>query len=87
MSGLHLCFFADDVVPLVSLNGDLQLSTERFLGECELVGMRISNSKYEIMSLSRRGCDALSQLGVTYGLKRRTLRISEGEMFLQWCGL
>ena len=46
--------FADDVVPMLHRNRDLQLSLERFATECEAAGMGISTFKSEAMVIDRK---------------------------------
>ena len=59
--------FADDVVLLVSLFCDLQLSLERFEAECEAAGMRISPSKSDTIILSRKRVECPLQVGNVSG--------------------
>lgn len=42
VSGLHPCFFADDVVLSASVVGDLQRTLEKFAAECEDAVIRIN---------------------------------------------
>ncbi|TWW75469.1 hypothetical protein D4764_13G0001310 [Takifugu flavidus] len=51
--------FADDVVLLVSLARDLQLSLDRFAAACEAAGMKISTSKSKAMVLNRKKVECL----------------------------
>lgn len=50
-SGCASLLFADDVVLLASLFGDLLHTLERFAVECEAAVMKISTSKFEAMVL------------------------------------
>ncbi|KAL6482070.1 hypothetical protein MHYP_G00101500 [Metynnis hypsauchen] len=54
--------FADDVVLLAESHGCLQHSLERFAAECEVVGLRISTSKYESIVLARKRMACLLQV-------------------------
>lgn len=42
VSGLHLCFFADDVALSASMVGDLQRALEKFAAEREEAVIRIN---------------------------------------------
>ena len=53
--------FADDVVLLAPLVGDLQLSLEQLAAKCE--GMRIRTSKSEIMVLSQKRVECFLWVG------------------------
>ena len=55
--------FADDVVLMASSACDLQHSLDRMAAECEAAGMRISTSKSEAMTLSRKPMDCLLRVG------------------------
>ena len=50
--------FAEDVILLAPLGGDLQFSLEWFATEFEAVGVRISTPKSETMVLHRSGADS-----------------------------
>ena len=68
--------FADMVVLLASTNSDLQLTLGGFAAKCDVVGMRISTSKSELMVLSGNGWIDHSRLGESRFSKRRSLSIS-----------
>ncbi|KAJ8012365.1 hypothetical protein DPEC_G00041950 [Dallia pectoralis] len=55
--------FADDVVLMASSVGDIQHSLDRFAAECEAAGMRVSTSKSEAMTLSRKPVECLLRVG------------------------
>lgn len=42
VSGLHLCFFADDAVLSASMVGDLQRALDKFAAVCEGAVLRIN---------------------------------------------
>lgn len=49
-----VCFFADDLDLLASLNSTLHLPLEQFAAECEVAWLRISTSTSEAIVLSLR---------------------------------
>ncbi len=55
--------FADDVVLLASSHCDLQHSLGRFAAECEVVGMKVSTSKFEAMVLCWKKLDCSLWVG------------------------
>lgn len=63
VSGLCLCFFADDIVLLASSNMDLQLTLGQFAAVCEVRGMKIGTPKSQTMVLSPKRVIAQSGLG------------------------
>lgn len=55
--------FADDVVLMASSACDLQHSLDRLAAECEAAGMKISTTKSEAMTLSRKPVDCPLRVG------------------------